>query len=154
MHTSKSFNDSKSTSSYYNTTTSISENGTKITEEGEERENEITFSDKSRNCCVCFVSMLDPVDAIAELRDPDKIRTYYSVFINTTATIARNFNAKIIKNTASSLIFYFPKTSTISLDYSSSLACDNNTNTYEHDFRDVIKCGITMITASDIINSN
>ncbi len=87
MHT-NSFNDSKSTSSYYNTT-SISENGTKITEEVEERENEITFSDKSRNCCVCFVSMLDPVDAIAELRDPDRIRRYYSVFINTTATIAR-----------------------------------------------------------------
>jgi two-component system, OmpR family, response regulator ChvI len=150
MHTSKSFNNSTTTSSYYNTT-SKSENGTKITEEGE-AENEITFSDKSQNCCVCFVIMTDPLSAITELKDPDKIRRYYSVFINTTAAIARNFNAKIIKNTASSLIFYFPKTSTIPLA-SSSLANDNGTNTYEPAFRDVMECGITMIMASDIINA-
>jgi hypothetical protein len=64
------------------------------------------------------------------------------------AAIARNFNAKIIKNTASSLIFYFPKTSTIiSLDSSSSLTSDNGTDTYEPAFRDVMECGITMIAA-------
>jgi two-component system, OmpR family, response regulator ChvI len=96
--------------------------------------------------------MVDPISAISEIRDPDKIRRYYSIFINTMAAIARNFNAKIIKNTASSLIFYFPKTSTISLD-SSSLASDNRTNSYEHAFKDVIECGITMIAASDIINA-
>jgi CheY-like chemotaxis protein len=89
---------------------------------------------------------------LTELRDPDKIRRYYSVFINITAAIARNFDAKIIKNTASSLIFYFPKTSTISLA-SSSLANDNGTNTYEPVFRDVMGYGITMIVASDIINA-
>jgi hypothetical protein len=134
MHTTKIFNDIKSTSLYYNTS-SKSEDRTKITEEGEE-ENEIAFSDKSQDCCVCFVSMVDPISAISEIRDPDKIRRYYSIFINTMAAIARNFNAKIIKNTASSLIFYFPKTSTISLD-SSSLASDNRTNSYEHAFKDV-----------------
>jgi hypothetical protein len=96
--------------------------------------------------------MTDPVSAISEIRDPDKIRRYYSAFINTTAVIARNFNAKIIKNTASSLIFYFPKTSTISLA-SSSLANDNGTNTYEPAFRDVMEFGITMIVASDSINA-
>jgi two-component system, OmpR family, response regulator ChvI len=149
MHT-KIFNDIKSTSLYYNIS-SKSEDRTKITEEGEE-ENEIAFSDKSQDCCVCFVSMVDPISAISEIRDPDKIRRYYSIFINTMAAIARNFNAKIIKNTASSLIFYFPKTSTISLD-SSSLASDNRTNSYEHAFKDVIECGITMIAASDIINA-
>jgi hypothetical protein len=149
MHTSKSFNNSTITSSYYNTA-SKSENGTNITEEGE-GENEITFSDKSQNCCVCFVIMTDPLSAMTELKDPDKIGRYYSVFINTTAAIARNFNAKIIKNTASSLIFYFPKTSTIPL--ASSLANDNGTNTFEPAFRDVMECGITMIMASDIINA-
>jgi two-component system, OmpR family, response regulator ChvI len=152
MHTTKIFNDIKSTSLYYNTS-SKSEDRTKITEEGEE-ENEIAFSDKSQDCCVCFVSMVDPISAISEIRDPDKIRRYYSIFINTMAAIARNFNAKIIKNTASSLIFYFPKTSTIiSLDFSSSLANDNGTDTYEPAFRDVMECGITMIAARDIINA-
>jgi two-component system, OmpR family, response regulator ChvI len=147
MHTRNSFNNSKTTS-YYNTI-SNSENRNKITERGE-GENEITFSDKSQNCCVCFVIMTGPVSAISEIRDPDKIRRYYSAFINTTAVIARNFNAKIIKNTASSLVFYFPKTSTISL--ASSPNNDNGTNTYEPAFRDVLECGITMIAASDVIN--
>ena len=95
--------------------------------------------------------MTYPVSAISEIRDPDKIRRYYSAFINTTAVIARNF-AKIIKNTASSPIFYFPKTSTISLA-SSSLANDNGTNTYEPAFRDVMEFGIIMIVASDSINA-
>jgi hypothetical protein len=151
MHTTNSFDDSKSASSYYNTT-SKSEDSTNITEEGEEKE--IVFSDKSQKCCVCFVSMVDPVSTISGIRDPDKIRRYYSVFINTIAAIARNFNAKIIKNTASSLIFYFPKTSIISLD--SPLTSDTittTTNSYEPAFRDVMGCGITMIAASDIINA-
>jgi hypothetical protein len=51
MHTSNSFTDIKSTSLYYNTT-SKSAGHTKIIEEG----------------------MIDPVSAISEIRDPDKIR--------------------------------------------------------------------------------
>ena len=39
----------------------------------------------------------------------------------------QNFGAKIIKNTASSLIFYFPKTSTTSLDSSYSSPSDSTT---------------------------
>ena len=96
--------------------------------------------------------MVDPLDAISEIIDPDKIRIYYSVFINTLAAIARNFNAKIIKNTASSLIFYFPKTSTV-LPLVSSWTSDKWTSPYESAFRDVIECGITMIAARDFINS-
>jgi two-component system, OmpR family, response regulator ChvI len=154
MHTSNSFTDIKSPLSYYDTIFK-SAGHTKIIEEGQE--DEIAFSDKSQNCCVCFVSIVDSISAISEIKDPDKIRIYYSIFINTMAAIARNFNAKIIKNTASSLIFYFPKTSTIiSLDSSSSLTSDNGTttaNTYEPAFRDVMECGITMIAARDIINA-
>ena len=78
--------------------------------EGEE--DEIAFSDKSQNCCVCFVSMVDSISATSGIKNPEKTRRYYSVFINTMAAIARNFGAKIIKNTASSIIFYFPKPST------------------------------------------
>src|SRR5919201_39200 len=72
--------------------------------------------------------------------DAEKIRRYYSIFINTMAAIARNFSAKIIKNTGTSLVFFFPKTS----------STDNNIKSA---FRDVIECGITMIAASDIINA-
>jgi two-component system, OmpR family, response regulator ChvI len=113
-------------------------------------EDEIAFSDKSQNCCVCFVSMVDSISATSGIKNPEKTRRYYSVFINTMAAIARNFGAKIIKNTASSLIFYFPKTST-SLD--SSFSTSDTTTTFESALRDVIECGITMIAASEIINT-
>jgi two-component system, OmpR family, response regulator ChvI len=53
------------------------------------------------------------------------------------AAIARNFGAKIIKNTGTSLVYFFPKTSS-----------SNNQSA----FRDVLECGIIMISASDVIN--
>ncbi|HZA08105.1 MAG TPA: hypothetical protein VE619_10410, partial [Nitrososphaeraceae archaeon] len=76
-------------------------------EEGQE----ISFSGKSQNYCVCFVSMVESKDITFEIKDAVKIRRYYSIFINTMAAIARNFGATIIKNTNTSLLYYFPKTS-------------------------------------------
>ena len=102
-------------------------------EEGQE----ISFSGKSQNYCVCFVSMVESKDITFEIKDAVKIRRYYSIFINTMAAIARNFGATIIKNTNTSLLYYFPKTS-------------DSTNKFA--FRDVVECGITMISASDVIN--
>src|SRR6188472_4582791 len=103
----------------------------------EGQEDEIAFSDKSQNCCVFFVSMVDSISATSGIKNPEKIRRYYSIFINTMAAIARNFGAKIIKNTNTSLLYYFPKTS-------------NSAN--KSALRDVVECGITMIAASDVIN--
>jgi two-component system, OmpR family, response regulator ChvI len=98
---------------------------------------EISFSDKSQSYCVCFVSMIDSTETTFAINHPDKIRRYYSVFINTMAAIARNFDAKIIKNTGTSLVYYFPKTSD-----PRNLAV----------FRDVVECGVTMMAANKVIN--
>jgi two-component system, OmpR family, response regulator ChvI len=107
-------------------------------EEGEVNEiEEISFSSKSQSYCVCFVSMMDSTETTFTLSNPDKIRRYYSIFINTMAAIARNFDAKIIKNTGTSSIHYFPKTSN-----PRNLAV----------FKDVIECGLTMMTANKVIN--
>src|SRR5918911_5069702 len=107
-------------------------------EEGEVNEiEEISFSSKSQSYCVCFVSMIDSTETTFTISNPDKIRRYYSIFINTMAAIARNFDAKIIKNTGTSLIYYFPKTSN-----PRNLAV----------FKDVIECGVTMMTANKVIN--
>ena len=80
--------------------------------------------------------MVDSIGFTFQIKDSEKIRKYYSIFINTMAAIARNFGAKIIKNTGTSLVYFFPKTSS-----------DNKSA-----FRDVLECGITMIAASDVIN--
>jgi CheY-like chemotaxis protein len=81
--------------------------------------------------------MVDSTETTFTINDPDKIRRYYSIFINTMAAIARSFDAKIIKNTGTSLVYYFPKTS--------------NLHTLSV-FRDVIECGVTMMAANKVIN--
>jgi two-component system response regulator ChvI len=99
---------------------------------------EISFSTQSQNFCVCFVDMVDSTKITAEATNKEKVRKYYLIFINTMATIARNFGAKVIKNTGDCLISYYPKTS-------------DSTN--KSAFKDVIECGLTMIEASPIINA-
>ena len=99
---------------------------------------EISFSGQTQNFCVCFVDMIGSTKITAETTNTEKVRKYYSIFINTMAVIARNFDAKIIKNTGDCLISYFPKTS-------------DSTN--KSAFKDVIECGLTMIEASPIINA-
>jgi class 3 adenylate cyclase/ActR/RegA family two-component response regulator len=99
---------------------------------------EISFSTQSQNFCVCFVDMVDSTKITAEATNKEKVRKYYLIFINTMATIARNFGAKVIKNTGDCLITYFPQTS-------------DSTN--KSAFKDVIECGLTMIEASPIINA-
>jgi CheY-like chemotaxis protein len=83
--------------------------------------------------------MLESIENTYNINEPDKIRRYYSIFINTTAAIAKNFSAKIIKNTGTGLIYYFPKTSDLSLSDLSA-------------FKDVLECGITTLAAKEVIN--
>jgi two-component system, OmpR family, response regulator ChvI len=113
-----------------------------IEENERELEDEISFSSESQTCCVGFVTMLDSIKITFEIKDPNKIRRYYSIFINTLASIARSFGAKIIKSTDTSIIYYFPKTSSLSSGVRNLYA-----------FKDVILCGITMIAANADINA-
>jgi two-component system, OmpR family, response regulator ChvI len=101
---------------------------------------EIQFTGKSHNCCVCFVDVVDSTRiTTVEITHPQKIKAYYSVFINTMAAIARDFDATVIKNTGDSLIYYFPKTA----DSSNKMSA----------FKDVFECGLTMIAVNPIVNA-
>ena len=76
---------------------------------------EISFTGGSQNCCVCFIDIVDSTRITTiEITHPQKIKIYYSVFINTMAAIARDFDATVIKNTGDSVIYYFPKTADFS----------------------------------------
>jgi two-component system, OmpR family, response regulator ChvI len=81
--------------------------------------------------------MMDSIKIISEITDTNKISRYYSIFLNTLDTIAKNFNAKTIKITSDGLIFYFPET-------------DDSGN--KSAFKDVIECCLTMIAANIDIN--
>ena len=62
---------------------------------------------------------------------------YYGLFLNGMAMIAKDHGAIVVKSIGDSLLYYFPKTS----DYSpKNFVCP-------------IKCAISMLECSDIINS-
>jgi CheY-like chemotaxis protein/class 3 adenylate cyclase len=98
---------------------------------------EISF-DRSMNCCIGFVDMVDSTKVTAEISDRQKIRQYYSIFINTMAILVKNYGAKIVKNAGDALIFYFP---------------DSSDPANEAAFRDILECFTTMILARDVINT-
>ena len=100
------------------------------------KEDEIFFI-RAQNCCVCFVDIVDSTRVISSISNPEKVRKYYEIFLNTMAAIAGNLGAKIIKNLGDCLIFCYPETS-------------DPFNKYA--FNDVLECCITMIEARNIIN--
>jgi CheY-like chemotaxis protein/class 3 adenylate cyclase len=101
------------------------------------KNDEIKFSDQSENYCVCIIDIVNSTLETARITNPQHIRKYYSIFINTMATIARNFEGRVIKNTGDSVVYYFPNTS-------------NSANEYA--FRNVLECCLTMIAAHSVIN--
>ncbi len=107
-------------------------NSTKYNEEVDE----ISFIG-AQNCCVCFVDIVDSTRVTSSINNPQKIRKYYEIFLNTMAAIGRNFGAKIIKNVGDCLILCYPRTS----DASNKSA-----------FNDVLECCIRMIESRNTIN--
>ena len=71
------------------------------------------------------------------MTNSEDVRNYYSIFINSEATLARNFGAKVIKNIGDSIIFYFPST----VDSSN-----------EHAFNNVLECCVAMNAATSAIS--
>ena len=98
---------------------------------------EIKFSDRSENYCVCIIDMVNSTSITAKMTSSNDVKKYYGIFINTMATIARNFEGKVIKNTGDSVIYYFPNTSDSSNEYA---------------FRNVLECCLTMIAANYVID--
>jgi class 3 adenylate cyclase len=98
---------------------------------------EISFSGEVQNYCVCFIDIIGSTKISSELT-PTQLSRYYELFLNAIAHIARNFEAKIIKNAGDALIFYFDNT------------CDPK-NIVK--FKNVLDCGLTMGIASNTLNA-
>jgi len=98
---------------------------------------EIAFLGQRQHACVCFIDMMNSTKIISVL-DNVELARYYSVFLNSMASIAKNYGAKIIKNAGDCLIYYFPDTS-------------DKSNLQS--FRNVLDCSLTMISAHRVINA-
>jgi len=95
----------------------------------------ISFNGAHKNLAVGIVDIVDSTKITAHL-PKQKMCTYYGIFLNSMAMIIKEYDGVVVKNVGDSLLYYFPKTSSFDKD---SLAKS-------------LKCGITMIKSSGIIN--
>jgi len=90
-----------------------------------------------QNYCVCFIDIIGSTKISYGLSHAQLSR-YYELFLNAIAHIARNFEAKIVKNAGDALIFYFDDTG-------------DSENVIK--FKNVLDCGLTMGMASSTLNA-
>ncbi len=93
-------------------------------------DNQITFVNFSNNYCICIIDIIDSTNNTYEILESQKIKQYYSVFLNTMTSIIERHGGKVIKNAGDNLLYYFPRTM--------------NQRNYL-DFQDVIECGLSMV---------
>jgi CheY-like chemotaxis protein/class 3 adenylate cyclase len=100
---------------------------------------QITFMNFTHRYCVCIIDIVDSTMNTREIIGSEKIRGYYSIFLNTMATIIKDHNGKVIKNSGDNLLYYFPKT----VDASNELS-----------FQDVLDCGLALIASNSTLAAN
>ena len=101
------------------------------------QDDEIAFA-SFENYCVCVVDIVNSTNVILSLSSPEKVRKYIVTFINSMATIARNYDAIVVKTVGDAVLFYFPKTS-------------DSAN--KESFTKAFDCFVAMQDASTLINA-
>lgn len=106
------------------------------------RENEIdqiNFINYTQKYCVGFIDIINSTNIIFNISEPNKLRKFYSLFLNSMNSIINAYHGKVVKNSGDNLFFYFPKT----FD-------ENNKKA----FRDVFSCSSKLIDADLILNQD
>ena len=76
------------------TTTHVSDASEIINSAGfKKEEDEICFI-RAQNCCVCYVDIVNSTRITSTIDNPEKVRKYYGIFLNTMAAIARGLEQK------------------------------------------------------------
>jgi CheY-like chemotaxis protein len=99
---------------------------------------QMKFINYTQQYCIGIIDIVNSTNETSKISSPNKLRKYYSLFLNTMSSVINSCNGKVIKNIGDSLFFYFPKT------------C-NETN--EPAFHDVFECGIRMLSSSSKLES-
>ena len=102
-------------------------------------DDEIAFTKYSHSYCICIISIVNSAYNTNEIKSAEKIRRYYSTFINTMTSIINSHEGKVIKNVGDIILYYFPKT--VNLSKMSA-------------FQDVLDCGLAMIEANSTLNAD
>jgi len=102
----------------------------------QQEEELLKFSDSDHSYCVGFVDIVNSTKITSELEDSETDK-FYSIFLNSIASVITRFEGLVVKNIGDALLFYFPRTKSI-----------ENIDS----FRNVIDCCLTMIDAHNEIN--
>lgn len=98
---------------------------------------QINFINYTQYYCVGIIDIINSTEETSKLTNPNKLRKYYSLFLNTMSSIISSCNGKIVKNVGDNLFYYFPKTS-------------DETN--ESAFHDVFECGTRMFSSRAMLD--
>lgn len=100
------------------------------------KESIISFSERFEDYFVCIVDIVDSTKVTACLSYKQACK-YYTIFLNTTASIAKDHGGKIVKNIGDCLLFYFPTT----IDQSEKLSSMKP-----------LECGLDLLDARNLLN--
>lgn len=101
-------------------------------------EPEVSFSNYSENYCVSLVDIVGSTSIVSTIQNSEKIRMFYSIFINAMASILKKYNGRIIKTLGDGVISYFPRTAD---------------TTEIKAFEEVVECCFAQIAKCPNINS-
>ena len=99
---------------------------------------QMKFINYTQQYCIGIIDIVNSTNETSKITSPNKLRKYYSLFLNTMSSVINSCNGEVIKTIGDSLFFYFPKT------------C-NETNGSA--FHDVFECGMRMLTSSSRLDS-
>ncbi|CAN5846085.1 hypothetical protein BH23THE1_BH23THE1_16150 [soil metagenome] len=103
----------------------------------ESNQEQINFINFTQQYCIGFIDIINSTQETAKIKDPKKLRKYYSLFLNSMSTVLNQHHGKIIKNSGDNLFFYFPKTSNLG---------------NQQALQDVFDCSISMIKSNKPLN--
>ena len=90
-------NNSENTFNSSSTSTSRSDNGSNSLAK-ESNQEQINFINFTQQYCIGFIDIINSTQETAKIKDPKKLRKYYSLFLNSMSSILNQYNGKIIKN--------------------------------------------------------
>jgi two-component system, OmpR family, response regulator ChvI len=103
-----------------------------------ELQDDIIFRGISSDFCVCMLDIVNSTAVTSSLAQEDKIRKFYSLFVNSVSPIISHFGGRVLKTGGDSMIYYFPNTGEIERIES---------------FKNVLECGISMLDLRSTVNS-
>lgn len=103
-----------------------------------ETQDDIIFQGVSSDFCVCMIDIVNSTAVTSSLAQEDKIRKFYSLFVNSVAPVISHFGGRVLKTGGDSVIYYFPNIAQIERI---------------EGFKNVLKCGISLLDLRSTVNS-